>query len=168
MIKQKSLDRPLLETPTSWITVGYNTDLNKALYSLKAETIAFIMQQRSVSHEQAEKILYATWNCPISEVVNGVQGVYCILPKQRNALPPAPLPIADTATRYVTYAKDPDIEVAMKKASWAMLQKIVSLKKLTLLDAYSLASIAMDCRISPYKSGDKEVHCMLDKKLWRH
>lgn len=166
LIKHKPLEWPRVETPTSWIAVGYDKDLNKALDILKNQTIKLISDQRKVSPAEAEKIMYATWNCPISEVVNGVQGAYCMVPKQTSAAKPAALPTTDNAESFVTYAKDPDVENAMKKASMAMLNKIVATKKLSRVDAYVLASLTMDCRIAPYKSGDKEVHCMMAKNLW--
>lgn len=166
VIKQKPLEWPRVETPTAWITVGYDKDLNKAVDIMKAETIKFIAEARKVSPEEAEKLMYAHWDCPIAEVVNGVLGSYCIIPKQMQASTPAALPKADNARFFVTYAKNSDIEQAMKTASTAMIDKITAQKGLTALDAYSLASVAMDCRIGPYHSGDKEVHCMLSKNLW--
>lgn len=166
VIKQKPLTWPRVETPTSWIAVGYDKDLNKALDILKDETVKLIMDQRKVSREQAEKIMLTTWNCPISEVVNGVQGAYCMVPKEMNAPKATALLKTDNAKFFVTYAKDPDIEQAMKTASMAMINKIVEEKKLSRVDAYTLASFAMDCRIAPYTSGDKEVHCMMAKNLW--
>ncbi|KTD41159.1 acetamidase/formamidase family protein [Legionella parisiensis] len=166
LIKQKPLSWPRVETSNAWITVGYDADLNKALEILKSETVKLIMEQNKASHEQAEKIMFATWNCPISEVVNGIKGVYCMIPKQVEQQTPFHLPQKDTSTQYVTYAQDKDVENAMKKASMEMLTRIAREKKLTRLDAYSLLSLTMDCRIAPYKSGDKEVHCMLDKNLW--
>ena len=165
VIKQKALDWPRVETPTAWIAVGYDKDLNKALDILKKETIKLIVDLRKVSPTEAEKIMYSTWNCPISEVVNGIQGVYCIVPKQTNAKA-FTLPNEDNSQFFVTYAKDADIEQAMKSASMAMLKKISSTKKITLVDAYVLASFTMDCRISPHHAGDKEVHCMMAKNLW--
>lgn len=165
VIKQKPLTWPRVETPTDWIAVGYDKDLNKALDILKEETIKLIMERRHVSREQAKKIMLTTWNCPISEVVNGVQGVYCMLPKKVNATR-ATLPTTDNASFYVTYAKDADVEKAMKAASMAMLNKIVTVKKLSRIDAYTLASLTMDCRIAPHQTGDKEVHCMMAKNLW--
>ncbi|MFA6301557.1 MAG: acetamidase/formamidase family protein [Legionella sp.] len=166
LIKQKPLTWPRVETPEHWITVGYDADLNKALDILKQETIKFISEQNHVDAAQAEKLMYANWNCPISEVVNGVSGVYCMIPKQAKVNKPFTLPIKDTKTQYVTNASDADIEKAMKKASMAMLNRIAAEKKLSRLDTYSLLSLTMDCRIAPYKSGDKSVHCMLDKNLW--
>lgn len=165
VIKNKTLDWPRVETPTSWIAVGYDKDLNKALDIAKTQAIKLLMEQHNISQAQAEQMLYQTWNCPIAEVVNGVQGVYFILPKLANT--PAPvLPTADNAKDFVTDGKNPDVEQAMKIASMAMIDKIVSLKKLAPIDAYMLASLTMDCRISPYKTGDKEVHCMMAKNLW--
>ncbi len=166
VIKHKPLTWPRVETPRAWIAVGYDKDLNKALDILKSETIKLIMDHQHVARDEAEKILFSTWNCPISEVVNGVQGAYCIVPKEINKAEAKELPMADNNKEYVTYARDADIENAMKKASMAMINKVVKEKNLSRLDAYILASFAMDCRIAPYKSGDKEVHCMLPKSLW--
>lgn len=165
LIKQKPLTWPRAETPSAWIAVGYDKDLNKALEILKDETSKLIMEQRQVSKEEAQKIMLATWNCPISEVVNGVQGVYCMVPKSRSTKAAA-LPVKDNAELFVTYAKSNDLHQAMSLASKAMLNKIVDVKKLSRLDAYILASFTMDCRIAPHTAGDKEVHCMMAKKLW--
>lgn len=166
VIKQKPLAWPRIETPTAWIAVGYDADLNKAFDLLKHETINLIIEQRKVSAAQAQQIMLDTWNCPIAEVVNGINGVYCMLPKQAKTPKLAPLPKVENADFFVTYAKDADLEKAMKVAAMAMLNIIVNKKRLTRLDAYSLASITMDCRIGPHQSGDKEVHCMLPKRLW--
>ncbi|HLB57311.1 MAG TPA: acetamidase/formamidase family protein, partial [Gammaproteobacteria bacterium] len=165
LVKQKPLSWPRVETKTSWIAMGYDKDLNKAFEILKDETIKLIMEQRKVSHAQAEKMMLASWNCPIAEVVNGVQGVYCMVPKNGNTRTTV-LPKTDNAKFFVTYAKDADLENAMKTASMAMLNKIVDMKKLSRVDAYTLASFTMDCRIAAPKSSDKEVHCMIAKSLW--
>ena len=165
VIKQQPLTWPRVETPSAWIAVGYDTDINKAFSLLKEETLKLITEKRQVSRAEAEKIMLATWNCPISEVVNGVQGVYCMLPKDLS-VKAFPLPSTDNAESFVTYAKDHDLEQAMKKASMAMINKVSQAKKMTRVDAYVLASLTMDCRIAPYTSGDKEVHCMMAKNLW--
>jgi len=47
-----------------------------------------------------------------------------------------------------------------------MINKIADKKKLSRIDVYALASLTMDCRIGPYKTGDKEIHCMMPKSLW--
>lgn len=167
VIKKKSLAWPRVETPSAWIAVGYDRDLNKAFDILQEETIKLIVEQKKVSPGDARKIMMETWNCPIAEVVNGVQGTYCMLPKQANA-PKHALLANDDENFFVTRAQDSDLEQAMKKASMAMLKKVSAAKKLSLEDAYALASFALDCRIAPYESGEKEVNCAMPKSLWMH
>lgn len=165
VIKNKSLTWPRAETKTDWIAVGYDKDLNKAFDILKEETIKLIMDERHVTREQAQKVMLSTWNCPIAEVVNGVQGVYCMVPKNVKATRPTLLK-ADNAKFFVTYGKDADLEKAMKTASLDMINKVSSSKKISREDAYTLASFTMDCRIAPHTTGDKEVHCTMAKSLW--
>jgi acetamidase/formamidase len=164
VIKHQPLDWPRAETKTDWVAVGYDADLNKAFDILKSETIKLITEKRKVSSAQAAKIMYDTWNCPIAEVVNGVQGVYCMVPKQGAGRPT--LLKADNDQYFVTYGKDADLEKAMKAASMAMIDKVSTTKKMSRDDVYTLASFTMDCRIAPHKSGDKEVHCLMAKNLW--
>ena len=165
LIKGKNLAWPEVETPKNWVTVGYDTDLNKALDITKAQTVAFIMQQRHVSKQKATKIMYQIWNCPISEVVNGVKGAYCIIPKDLNAMA-TPLPSADNAKEFVTVASDPDALAAMSKASMAMLKKVSAAKNMSIQQTYILSSFVLDCRFAPYVSGNKEVHCVMPKDIW--
>ena len=166
VIKHQSLTWPRAETKTDWIAVGYDKDLNKAFDILKNETIKLIMEQRHVDHMTAEKIMLDTWNCPIAEVVNGVQGVYCMIPKATGTTRPI-LPKTDNENFFVTYGKDVDLEKAMKMASMNMINKINTVKNLSRDDAYTLASFTMDCRIAPHKIGDKEVYCLMAKNLWQ-
>lgn len=164
VIKNKSLTWPRAETNTDWIAVGYDEDLNKAFDILKQETIKLITEQRHVNAKEAKKIMLQTWNCPIAEVVNGVQGVYCMVPKQGMTRPT--LLKTDNTQFFVTYGKDADLEKAMKIASMDMINKVSKAKKISREDVYTLASFAMDCRIAPHQTGDKEVHCTLAKNLW--
>lgn len=166
VIKGQRLEWPRVETPTDWITVGYDEDLDKALDLLKSETTKFLVEQRGVPAAQAEQAMLDGWNCPVSEVVNIVKGTYCMIPKQAGAPRPAALPREDTAEAFATYASDPSLGKAMDAASIAMINGLVQKKGLTRLDAYALASVAMDCRIAPHRSGDKEVHCTVPKSLW--
>jgi acetamidase/formamidase len=166
VLKGQKLEWPRGETPTDWITVGLDQDLNKALDMMKAETTKFLVEERKVPQDQAAQAMLDLWNCPIAQVVNVVKGTYCMLPKQASAPRPGVLPKEDNAEVFATYAKDADLNKAMDGASMAMINALVQKKGLTRLDAYALASMTMDCRIAPHKEGDKEVHCMLPKSLW--
>jgi acetamidase/formamidase len=166
VLKGRTYDWPRIETPTHWITVGYDKDLNKALDILKAQTTKLLIEQRNVSAADAEKIMLKIWDCPIAEVVDIVKGTYCMNPKNAAAKPPKPLPAAETAQEYVTVGKSDDLNMAMDTASMAMINLIVEKRKLNRLDAYGLASVAMDCRIAPPTATEKIVHCLLPKSLW--
>jgi acetamidase/formamidase len=166
VVKGRPLEWPRIETPTDWITIGLDQDLNKALDHMKAETTKYFVEERKVPREQAEQTMLDAWNCPIAQVVNVVKGTYCMIPKQAGASRPGALLKEDNAEAFATYAKDPDLNKAMDGASMAMINALVEKKKLTRLDAYALASMTMDCRIAPHKAGDKEVHCMVPKSLW--
>lgn len=169
VIKHETLTWPRVETANAWIAVGYDEDLNKAFNILKQETINLIMQKRSVNATEAAKILLTEWNCPIAEVVNGVKGTYCMVPKNSHAAKPAALLKNDNATYFATYAQDNDLQKAMEKASMAMIDKVVTIKKISRVDAYTLASLTMDCRIAPPASlsaTENAIHCTMAKNLW--
>ena len=70
VIKDMKLEWPRIETPDAWITLGIDRDLNVALDLVKAETTTFLMEQRKVGKEQAEKMMLATWDCRITQVVD--------------------------------------------------------------------------------------------------
>ena len=167
LIKGRSLEWPRIETPTHWLTVGYDEDLNKALDILKAETTKFIAEQRSVSAADAQRIMQQTWDCRIAEVVNIVKGAYCFNSKDTKAKAPGALPTKETATDYVAHGRNADPNKAMEEAAMGMIDLLVEKRKLTRLDAYGLASVAADCRIGAVSDADKAIHCLLPKSLWQ-
>ena len=166
VLKNTKLDWPRIETPTHWLTIGYDRDLNKAWELLQEETVKFLVEHDKIGADAAKKKMLATWDCRISEVVDVVNGTYCMNPKSSKAPPPMTLPKADDARYLVTYAKDADLGKAMDTASMAMINKLGKEKTLTRLDAYALASVAMDCRLGRPQGGEKEVHCLVPKSLW--
>jgi acetamidase/formamidase len=167
VIKGRSLEWPRAETPTHWLTLGYDEDLNKALEILKSETVKFITEERRVAAPDAQRIMMQRWDCRISEVVDIVKGTFCFNPKDARARPPAALPSKETATDYVTVGSNADLNKAMDAASMAMINLLAEKRQLDRLDAYGLASVAMDCRIAPPTGGEVAVHCLTPKSLWR-
>jgi acetamidase/formamidase len=109
--------------------------------------------------------MMATWDCRISEVVNVLKGTYCMIPKAPNVSAPA-LPHKDSPKYLVAYATGKDLNKTMDTASLAMIDRLTTEKHLTRLDAYSLASMAMDCRLGPPGRSEHEVHCLMRKNLW--
>jgi acetamidase/formamidase len=128
VVKNMKLEWPRIETKDAWITLGIDRDLNKALEILMSETSKLLIEQRSLDNGQAQRMMMATWDCRISQVV--------------------------------------DVNKAMDDASWAMIELLQSEKKLSRLDAYSLASMVMDCRLAAPRAAVKAVHCLVPKSTW--
>ena len=166
VIKGMKLDMPRIETPTHWITMGFDRDLNLAWNGALAQTIKFIAEQRNLSPDAAAVLMGSVSDCRVTQVVNIKKGVHCLTPKDVNVRGIPERPTAETATHYVTYVEDKDLNKAMDGASMAMI-KLIEGKGVARLDAYGLASVAMDCRVGDMTGDKTHVHCLLAKNLWR-
>jgi acetamidase/formamidase len=166
VIKGKPLDFPRIETRTSWITMGFDQDLNKAWDQAKAQTVKFLSEQRNVSADQAAKLMTTVSDCRVSQVVNIKKGIHCLNPKNRSGREDMERPTKETGKYYVSHAKDADLNKAMDTASMGMIKWLESEKKIARLDAYGLASVAMDCRVGAVSDTEKNVHCLLPKSVF--
>jgi acetamidase/formamidase len=167
VLKNMKLEWPRIETKDAWITVGIDRDLNKALDILKEETTTFLMQQRKLNKEDAEKQMMSSWDCRVSQVVDVNKGLHCFSAKntkERRRI--EALPEQENKTYLVTVGKDADLNKAMDDASWAMIGLLEANKQLTRLDAYGLASMVMDCRLAAPIGAQKAVHCLVPKSTW--
>jgi acetamidase/formamidase len=167
VIKGKPLDWPRIETPKSWITMGFDQDLNKAWAQTKAQTVKFLSEQRNVSAEQAEKLMPTVSDCRVSQVVNIKKGIHCLNPKNVRDKEDMERPTKETAKYYVAHVKDADLNKAMDGASMAMIKFLENNRKIARLDAYGLASVAMDCRVGAVSDTEKNVHCLMPKSIWQ-
>src|SRR5215470_14827204 len=167
VIKTMKLEWPRIETKDAWITVGIDKDLNAALDILKNETTTFLMQQRKIDKAEAEKVMMASWDCRVSQVVDVNKGLHCFSaknPKEKRKI--EALPEAESKAYLVTVGKDADLNKAMDDASWAMIELLQNQKRLSRLDAYGLASMVMDCRLAAPAGSQKSVHCLVPKSTW--
>ena len=165
VVKSTPLEWPRIETKDAWITLGIDRDLNKALDLLKAETSKVLSGVRKVPPDQVDKVMMATWDCRISQVVDVNKGIHCFTAKS-GARKVEALPEKENKAYLVTVGKDADLNKAMDDASWAMIELLQSDRKLSRLDAYSLASMVMDCRLAAPSGAQKAVHCLLPKSTW--
>jgi acetamidase/formamidase len=166
VIKGKKLDMPRGETPTQWITIGLNEDLNKAMENAKVETVKFLAEQRQISPEAAAKLMPQVSDCRISQVVNKVKGIHCLNPKNVQAKKTVEYPATSTAEYFVTTDKGNDLNKVMNSASMAMIELLQKEKQVSRLDAYALASMRMDCRLSKMETEEKALSCVLPKSIW--
>jgi len=166
VIKQKPLAWPRIETPTHWITVGYDRNLNKALEILKTETRVFLAEKQDLKPETVDEWMATRYDCRIAEVVNQMKGVFCMIPKRGVELKRGVRPLKETPSYFVTHAASPDLQTAMNDAAYAMIEQIAERKNMSLMDAYSLASLTMDSRLGDIADSRKTVHCLVPKNLW--
>ncbi|MCU0868307.1 MAG: acetamidase/formamidase family protein [Burkholderiales bacterium] len=162
---RKPLAWPRVETPTHWLATGYDRDLGRALAIARDEAEKLAVEVFGLKPADARGFVARSADFRVAEVVNQVKGIYALLPKDRKARP-APRPVTETATRFVTAAADPDPMQAMNRAALALIDRVAEAKRLTRLDAYALASLAMDTRVGATVDGTTTVHCVLDKGLW--
>jgi acetamidase/formamidase len=167
VIKGKPLDFPRIETPKSWITMGFDQDLNKALDFVKEQTAKFLAEQRKLPVDDAAKLMRTVSDCRISQVVNIKKGIHCLNPKDPKGKEDMERPTKETAKYYVTHASNADLNRAMDDASRAMIQFFEQNKGIARLDAYGLASVAMDCRLGDVSGAEKNVHCLTPKSIWQ-
>ena len=166
VLKKMKLDFPRIETPKSWITMGFDQGLNKALEFVKEQTAKFLAEQRKLSVDDAAKLMHEVSDCRISQVVNIKKGIHCLNPKNPKDKEDMERPTQETAKYYVSHAKDPNLNKAMDDASRAMIRFLEEKKGIARLDAYALASVAMDCRVGDVWGAEKNVHCLMPKSLW--
>jgi acetamidase/formamidase len=167
VVKGKPLDFPRIETAKSWISMGFDADLNKAWDQARAQTLKLIGELRNVPAAQAEAVMLKQSDCRVSQVVNIKKGIHCLTPKNSADSEDMERPTKETPKYYVSHVKDADLNKAMNDASMGMIKFLESEKKIARLDAYGLASVAMDCRVGAVSATEKNVHCLVSKSLWQ-
>jgi len=75
------------------------------------------------------------------------------------------LPRAETPTEYMTMGFHEDLDEAVKIATREMLDWIVELKGISRDEAYLLASVAVDLRVTQVVDGAKGIHAVIQKSI---
>ena len=166
VIKGKPLDFPRIETPKSWITLGLDQDLNKAWEQAKAQTVKLLSELRRMYPESAEKLMLTVSDCRVSQVVDIKKGIHCLSPKNPATREDMERPTKETPKYLVSHAQDADLNKAMDTASMGLIKLLEREKKLARLDAYGLASAAMDCRVGAISASEKNIHCLIPKSIF--
>jgi acetamidase/formamidase len=122
VIKGKPLDFPRIETPKSWITMGFDQDLNKAWAQAKAQTVKFLSEQRKRLGRAGGEADGDVSDCRVSQVVNVKKGIHCLNPKNARDKEDMERPTKETSKYYVSHVKDADLNKAMNDASMGMIK----------------------------------------------
>ena len=79
--KDLHLKWPRAETPTHYITMGFNDDLNMCAQLAVHEMIDFLMTEKHLSRDDAYMLASVAADLHITELVDGNKGVHMMIPK---------------------------------------------------------------------------------------
>ena len=79
--KRASLRWPRAETPASYITMGFNEDLDKATDLAIREMLDFLQTDKHLSRDDAYMLTSVAVDLDITQLVDGKKGVHAICPK---------------------------------------------------------------------------------------
>jgi acetamidase/formamidase len=80
--KGMKLKWPRAETPTHYIAMGIDADLNKAVRIAVDEAVDFLMEQRGLSRADAYMLASVAVDLHITELVDVNKGVHAMIPKR--------------------------------------------------------------------------------------
>ncbi|WP_034886103.1 acetamidase/formamidase family protein [Gillisia sp. JM1] len=78
--KDKKLDWPMAETDTHIITMGFDRDLTEATHIALREMIKYLMEEKSMTREDAYMLCSIAVDMAITQLVDGNVGVHAMLP----------------------------------------------------------------------------------------
>jgi acetamidase/formamidase len=79
--KDLKLKAPRGETPTHFIAMGLNPDLDEALKMAVRETIDFLVTEKHMSREDAYMLASVGVDFNVTQAVDGTKGVHAMIPK---------------------------------------------------------------------------------------
>ena len=79
--KNVAIKWPRAETPTHYMTIGLNPDLNEAVKIATREMLDFVVQTKGIKRDDAYMLLSATMDLIVTQVVDGTKGIHAMLPK---------------------------------------------------------------------------------------
>ena len=79
--KDMKLKWPRAETPTHYITMGFNDDLNTSATLAVREMVDFLVSEKHLSRDDAYQLASVAADLHITELVDGNKGVHMMIPK---------------------------------------------------------------------------------------
>ncbi len=79
--KDMHLKWPRAETPTHYITMGFNDDLNASATLAVREMVDFLVSEKHLSRDDAYQLASVAADLRITELVDGNKGVHMMIPK---------------------------------------------------------------------------------------
>jgi acetamidase/formamidase len=79
--KDMKLALPMAETPTHYILMAYNPDLNEAAKDATRAAIAFLQKQKGLTALDAYALISVGCDLHVTQIVDGNKGVHVMIPK---------------------------------------------------------------------------------------
>ncbi|HLJ29996.1 MAG TPA: acetamidase/formamidase family protein [Candidatus Angelobacter sp.] len=79
--KQQNFNWPVAETPTHWITLGFDKDLNAAMTMAARNAIKFLAARAHLTELDAYALCSIAVSFRVTQVVDIVRGVHAMIPK---------------------------------------------------------------------------------------
>jgi len=79
--KNKALKQPRAETPTYFMTMGLNPDLDEAAKSATRDMLDWIVEMKGMTREDAYMLASSTLDLIVTQVVDGTKGIHAMMPK---------------------------------------------------------------------------------------
>ena len=79
--KGKFIKWPRAETPTHFITMGLNTDLDEAARMAVREMIDYLVSERGLTRDDAYLLCSQAVDLRVTQLVDGVKGIHAMIPK---------------------------------------------------------------------------------------
>ena len=76
------IENPLGETADHWIPIGLHADLNEAMREAVREALRFCESRLDLPRHIAYAYLSCAADFEVTQVVNDVKGVHCMIPKR--------------------------------------------------------------------------------------
>ena len=79
--KGKRLRWPRAETPTHYITMGLDPDLNNAAEMAVRETLLFLTEEKGLNRDDAYRLTSLGIDLEVTQLVDGGKGIHAMIPK---------------------------------------------------------------------------------------
>ena len=79
--KDMKLERPMAESPTHWITMGFHQDLNEAMRIALRDAVAFLSAAKGLTKEEAYSLCSLAVDFRVTQIVDGNKGIHGMIPK---------------------------------------------------------------------------------------
>ena len=79
--KDMKIERPMAETKTHWIAMGFHKDLNEAVKIALRDAIQFISKTKGLSPDDAYSLASMAVDLRVTQIVDGNKGIHAMIPK---------------------------------------------------------------------------------------